>query len=202
VFGARHRGGPVSSIPLGSMAITTQVGSLEAIESSLQGFLAPLHLGADTMHDATHIRRIASRALEFAELYPCNVEILRVAAQLHGVVNSHESAIRKFLTTHGVPMNEIDRVIEAARESEKESEPRTLEGKLLHDAHLLEGDENFIITKSLVTGSARGQTLAETVAYLETHLDAYHCCLPANQIEYERRLQIARRFVASLKPEL
>ena len=154
------------------------------------------------MHDATHIRRVTRRALELAESYPCNVQLLRVAAQLHGIVKSHEFAIREFLIDHGATADEIDHVIEAARESEKESEPRSREGRLLHDAHLLEGDENFLITKSLVTGSARGQSLAETIAYLETHLDAYRCCLAENQIEYERRVQIARRFLALLKAEL
>ncbi len=178
------------------------MSDLGEIEPLLQAFLAPFHVGADTMHDATHVRRVSRRALEFAEHYPCNVGILRLAVQLHGIVNSHELAIREFLTGRGVTAGEIDQVIEAARESEKESEARTPEGQLLHDAHLLEGDENFLITKSLVTGSARGQTLEETIAYLEAYLDAYHCCLPANQIEYERRVHIARRFVASLKSEL
>ena len=178
------------------------MSGLGEIEPLLQAFLEPLHVGADTMHDASHIRRVSRRATEFAKHYPCNVGVLRLAVQLHGLVNSHELAIREFLAGRGVAPGEINQVIEAARESEKDSEARTPEGKLLHDAHLLEGDENFLITKSLVTGSARGQTLAETIAYLEAHLDAYHCCLPTNQLEYERRVRIARRFVASLKAEL
>jgi len=178
------------------------VGNLEGIEPLLHAFLAPLHMRADTMHDANHTRRVTRRALEFAEGYPCELAVLRVAAQLHGIVKSHELEIREFLAGHGVAEDEIDQVIEVARESEKEAEPRTREGQLLHDAHLLEGDENFLITKSLVTGSARGQSLAETVAYLEAHLGEYRCCLPAHQLEYERRLDIARRYVALLKPEL
>jgi uncharacterized protein len=178
------------------------MNNLEKIGPLLGAFLAPFHVGADTMHDATHIRRITRRALEFAERYHCNVEILRVAAQLHGVVNAHELETREFLSAHGVAKDVIDHIVEAACESEKESTPRTLEGQLLHDAHLLEGDENFLITKSLVTGSARGQTLAETVAYLESHLGEYRCCMSPHQIEYQRRLNIARQFLALLKPEL
>ena len=184
------------------MDSAARVSNLEKIEPLLAAFLAPLRLGADTMHDANHIRRVTRRAIEFAELHPCDLAILRVAAQLHGVVKSREFEIRQFLGGHGVAEDEIDQIIEVVRESEKEVEPQTREGQLLHDAHLLEGDENFLITKSLVTGSARGQSLAETVAYLEDHLGEYRCCLPAHQLEYERRLDIARRYLALLKPEL
>jgi uncharacterized protein len=114
----------------------------------------------------------------------------------------HESRIRQLFRDHGIMESTMNRVIEVAKESEKDASPATVEGRLLHDAHLLEGDENFLITKSLVTGSARGQSLAETLAYLETYLGKHRCCSEQNQAEYERRVQIARTFIAKLKPEL
>jgi uncharacterized protein len=175
---------------------------LDRIEPLLEAFLEPLYARKDTMHDWSHIRRITARAVELAQRLPCDSQLLRIAARLHGVVPEHEPTVRRLLIEHAVPKDAVDRIIEVALESDKAATPRTLVGKLLHDAHLLEGDENFLITKSLITGSARGQSLSETVAYLEDHLGAYQCYLPENQAEYERRVGIARTFLAKLKPEL
>jgi len=38
-----------------------------------------------------------------------------------------------------------------------------MEGKILHDAHMIEGGKIYLIVKSLITGSVRGQTLEQTI---------------------------------------
>jgi uncharacterized protein len=88
-------------------------------------------------------------------------------------------------------------------DSQKDSSPQSNEGKVLHDAHLLEGDENFIITKVLVTGSARGQSLEDTINYYQEKLHGrHHCCFVQNQDEYEKREKIVFKYLTKLKSEL
>jgi len=172
------------------------------IQHELIGFVAGFYKGKDTMHDWTHVERVRKRALQFSETKPCDLHLLSTAACLHGVISSHEDKIRVFLVDRGVPQADVDRLVSVAWESQKETAPESIEGQLLHDAHLLEGDANFVLTKTLVTGSARGQTLAETLAYFEANVGRCRCFFPDNQREYARREDIAREYLAKLKAEL
>jgi len=172
------------------------------IQQELTTFVEGLYTGKDTMHDWTHVERVRKRALEFSESKPCNIQLLSTAACLHGVISSHEDQIRAFLADRGLQQANIDRIVSVARESQKDTAPESVEGQLLHDAHLLEGDTNFMLTKTLVTGSARGQTLAETLVHFEANVVRFHCFFPENQREAARREEIAREYLAKLKAEL
>ncbi len=168
----------------------------------LRRHLAPVYEGKDTMHDLSHIDRITKRALELSDEKCTDIPLLRCAALLHGVGYSHESDVRELFKEEGIPESVAADVVSVAWESQKESPPISVEGKLLHDAHLLEGDENFLITKALVTGSLRGQSLRTTAEYIGNHLGAYKCAIPENQEEYERREIIASEYLAKLLKEL
>lgn len=172
-------------------------------QKRLANFVRPLYAGKDTMHDLSHIDRIRRVAFRLSQRLECDRDLLEAVVCLHGVIWSHEVEIREFLLRDGLSVSEADVLVSAAWGSQKDRSAQSAEGRLLHDAHLLEGDENFLITKTLVTGSARGQPLSETISYFEDHLlGQYRCYDAENQAEYERRERIAFDFIAKLKAAL
>ncbi len=48
--------------------------------------------------------------------------------------------------------------------------PETIEGKVLHDAHVLEGGKSYLMVKTLITGSVRGQSLEDTLEYMKENV--------------------------------
>ena len=75
--------------------------------------------------------------------------------------------------------NEIEKIVKIAWESQRNKVPETIEGKILHDAHVLEGGKTYLMVKTLITGSIRGQTLKETLEYMNKNvLNKNKCYLP------------------------
>ncbi len=138
----------------------------------IRAFAREHYKGKDIMHDFTHIERIKFVLDNLAKTTELafNEGLTEIALYFHGIIYSHEPTIRKFLEEVGLPEVDIETVTKIAWESQKESKPTTPEGLLLHDAHMLEGGRNFEIIKSLITGSVRGQTLEETMVYIENNL--------------------------------
>lgn len=155
------------------------------------------------MHDLSHIERVYALAQQLGLSHPHDPQVLLTGAYFHGVVYIREAAIRDFLESHGLEQPRIERIISAAHESQKEGSAETIEGRLLHDAHLLEGGKTFLITKSLVVGTLRGQTLPETVRYIEQHvLGKFRCYLPESQPLYAEKERFATEYLADLKAHL
>jgi len=159
----------------------------------------------DTMHDWSHINRCyisSQQVIKFNSLR-CDNKLLVSGLILHGVIYEEgmEGRVKEFLSGKAYKTDEIAKIIHVAWDSQKESRPETLEGGILHDAHLLEGDENFIITKVLVTGTARDQKLSQTVEFY------FDCVAKLNPLyyfdttksEYENRLNRAQEFFSSLR---
>lgn len=124
------------------------------------------------MHDLTHLERIevALEDLGKVEKLIFNPFITKAALYLHGIIYSHENDIKEFLESISLSPENIDWIIKVAWESQKEHKPESNEGLMLHDAHMLEGGKNFEIIKSLITGSVRGQSLEQTLVYIENNL--------------------------------
>jgi uncharacterized protein len=173
----------------------------------LRDFVSPFYVHKDLMHDLGHIERVLQMALSLSEPYEhqVNKELIIYGAYFHGVIRSteiHEQIIQ-YLKSQELNQNEIESIIQVALESQKEEIPQTLEGKILHDAHLFEGGKTFLIVKSLITGSLRGQSLEETVQYIERSiLDQFTCALPENHQIYKEKEEFARQFLNDLKPYL
>jgi uncharacterized protein len=128
---------------------------------------------------------------------------MMLGAYFHGIIYLREADIRRFLEDHSLSPSVIDRVVQIAWESQKESAPKTMEGVLLRDAHLIEGGKTFIIAKSLVTGAAREQTLEEIIRFIEERiLGKYACSLLEAQGLYEEKEEFARQFIEDLKANL
>jgi uncharacterized protein len=157
----------------------------------------------DIMHGLAHIHRLKRLAQEIAEGRDYDPETLMLGAYFHGVIYRKEAEIRQFLESQGLSKEGVDRALQAAWESGTSAKPETIEGTILHDAHLLEGGKTFLIAKSLITGTARGQTLDETIRYFEENvLGRVRCYLPESQELYEEKEQLAREFLADLKANL
>jgi uncharacterized protein len=94
----------------------------------------------------------------------------------------------------------IQDIITAARESLIDQTPVSLEGKILHDAHLLEGGKTFLITKSLITGTQRNKSLNETLAFIEINiLGKGKVYLNENENAYAEKQTFAKNFIDDLK---
>jgi uncharacterized protein len=173
--------------------------SIEEVEN----FVQPDYAVKDVMHNFSHIRRVRRLAEEIAKNHDHDPSILMLAIYFHGNIYRREAEIRAFLESKQLPREVVERVIQAAWESGTSAKPETVEGAILHDAHLLEGGKTFHIAKPLVTGTARGQTLEETLRFIEEHiLGKWQCCLPESQDRYQEKERFAREFLADLKENL
>ncbi len=94
----------------------------------------------------------------------------------------------------------IETILQIAWESQRSEVPETLEGKILHDAHVLEGGKTYMAVKTLITGSLRNQSLLETLEYLKHNvIDKQQCYLPETKKMCEEMNGWARQFVADLE---
>lgn len=171
--------------------------------SDVEEFVHQDYAAKDVMHNLSHFRRIFRVAQILARDHACDSEMLMLGAYFHGIIYFKQNDAREFLKEQGLSQERIDKVMQIAWESQKESEPKTMEGTILHDAHLIEGGKTFLITKSLVTGTARGQSLEATISYIEKNtLGKYRCYLPQAQKLYEEAEAFSKDFLADLKRNL
>ncbi len=173
--------------------------------AAIEGFVAPFYAAKDTMHGLAHIRRVLKKARYLArdDTDQFDTLALTYAAYLHALIDQEEPRIRRFLESQGLDAERVERIVRAAWESQKEERPQTPAGIILHDAHLLEGGRTFLVVKSLVTGTARGQSLEETLTYMEERvLGRFTCYLPEAQRLYAEKEAYARAFLDDLKAQL
>lgn len=157
------------------------------------------------MHDWTHIERVHRTAQKLVNLASIHVDpsIVEAALMLHGIIYTIEPEIRQFLTSIGLPQPVLEMIIKVAWESQKEERPITPEGLLLHDAHLLEGGKFFEIIKSLITGSVRGQSLLQTLDYIEQNLlGKGQCYTVPGQKQYQKMKATTLMIYQNLREEI
>ena len=168
-----------------------------------QQMVAPYYQDKDIMHDFSHIERILNLALEIGQTYQYDDELLQLGAYFHGMIYVEEAAIIQFLKAEGMAANRINQVVQIAWGSQKEETTESIEGMILQDAHLLEGGKTFFIVKSLVTGTARGQTLEQTLSYIDPHvIGQFRCLLPASQAIFEEKETFTKAFLTDLQQHL
>jgi uncharacterized protein len=172
--------------------------------SELEWFVAPFYAQKDVMHDLSHVKRVLRRARTISKKYHPDNTILTYAAYFHGIDRrEHKPALTRFLESQGLQKGEIAKIMRVARESQKESMPRTVEGMILHDAHLIEGGKIFLAVKSLVTGLKRGNSLRQIIDYFDRRIDGrFNCCLPETAMVYSEKEAFARSFFHDLKRSL
>ena len=169
----------------------------------LKAFVKPFYETKDIMHELGHIKRIFKIAKTISKNYKVNRDVLIYSAYFHGIIYNKEKQVKKFLKAQKLPEEKINKIIKVAWESQKHIKPETIEGKILHDVHLIEGGKTFLIVKSLITGTIRGQTLKETINYIEKNIiSKFKCYLPESQRIYKEKEKFAKEFLKDLKKNL
>ncbi len=150
-------------------------------EKALLEFASPYYEDKDIMHNMWHIelvQRMINRILSLSD-YDVDEEALKLATYFHGFIYSDEEKIRQWLIEQNYNEEMISKTIKIAWESQRSEIPETIEGKILHDAHILEGGKTYLVVKTLITGSVRGQSLIDTLKFMERNvLNKNNCYLP------------------------
>jgi len=176
-----------------------------ALLIAIETFSKPYYQTKDIMHDWTHIERVRRSVKKLVPQVGVTVDgfVVEAALAFHGFIYLDEAGIRQHLVDLGLTQERIDMVVQVAWESQKEERPLTIEGLILHDAHLLEGGQYFEIIKSLITGSVRGQSLKETLHYIEEHLlHKGECYTEPGKISYQQMKATTLAIYQSLHQEL
>ena len=150
-------------------------------EKALIEFVKPYYADKDIMHNMWHIELIQKMINKIISIgnYQVDNECLKLASYFHGFIYSDEPQIRHWMSDHNYTDEEIAKTVKIAWESQRSEIPETIEGKILHDAHVLEGGKTYLTVKTLITGSVRGQSLEETLNYMEKNvLNKNKCYLP------------------------
>lgn len=174
-------------------------------QKSLVEFVSPFYTNKDIMHDLSHIERMLNSAKKLLKHYPevPDIDLIVYGCYFHGFIYLREDLIRDYLKNQGEPAERIEKIIKVAWESQKDEIPDSLEGKLLHDAHMIEGGKTYLIVKSLCTGTARGQSLEQTLDYLEKHVLGQGECYLSEAIKtYTEMQNFAADFIKDLKDGL
>ena len=165
-------------------------------------FVIPFYKERDIMHDFSHIERICRKAVQIKQIMELRAddEVLLMGCYFHGIIRKYNDKVRYFLQNNLINKKRIEKIIQCALESHIQAIPMSLEGKIAHDAHLLEGGKYFMVAKTLVTGTLKGQTLKETVDFLEKNvMNEGVCCFAQNQEELLASKNIAREFIEEMK---
>lgn len=150
-------------------------------EKALLKFVKPYYADKDIMHNMWHIelvRKMVDKILSISD-YDVDKECLTLATYFHGFIYSDEKRIKRWMKEQGYDKNMIAKTIKISWESQRSEIPETIEGKILHDAHVLEGGKTYLVVKTLITGSVRGQSLSDTLNFMEKNvLNKNNCYLP------------------------
>ncbi len=150
-------------------------------EEKLREFSRPYYADKDIMHNMWHIDLVRRWVDKLIADYGYDVDYnaLLSALYFHGFIYSDQKIIEKWLAENGLNDLEIQKIVKIAWESQRPEIPETLEGKLLHDSHVLEGGKAYTVVKTLITGSVRGQTLEQTLDFMRNNvIDKNKCYLP------------------------
>lgn len=165
-------------------------------------FSTPYYEEKDIMHNMWHIELLLKSIDKIIHLgnYQVNKEHLIFAAYFHGFIYNHENDIRKWMIDERYSNEEIEKIISISLESQRPEIPISIEWKIIHDAHILEGGKTYLAVKSLITGSVRGQTLIETINYIENYvLNKNECYLPETIPLCEKMNKFTINFINDLK---
>lgn len=170
-------------------------------EKALLKFVSPYYADKDIMHNMWHIelvRKTVDKILSISK-YDVDEECLILATYFHGFIYCDEKRIKQWMISQGYDKMVIAKTIKIAWESQRSEKPKTIEGKILHDAHILEGGKTYLVVKTLITGSVRGQSLTETLEFMEKNvLNKNNCYLPETIPLCEEMNRYANNFFADI----
>lgn len=171
-------------------------------DKALLEFVEPYYADKDIMHNMWHIelvQKMVGKILSCSN-YIINEDCLRLATYFHGFIYSDEENIRCWMQLQNYDEEMISKTMKIAWESQRSEIPETIEGKILHDAHVLEGGKTYLIVKTLITGSVRGQSLIDTLNFMEKNvLNQNKCYLPETVPLCEEMNNYTNSFFKDLK---
>lgn len=144
---------------------------------TIREFVKEFYSKKDSMHGIDHVDRLYSTAIQLGRNENYNPDVLALAAYFHGLFPGLVETLKVFMIQLELDKPTIHLVLLATSESMTDSEPVSIEGTLLHDSHLIEGGKAYLVTKSLVTGAERGQTLPETIMYMKKNIFGKRKCV-------------------------
>ena len=162
----------------------------------------PFYEKKDAMHDISHIERVLKLARKIAGNYLIDKELMELGAYLHGVIHLEEGKVIDFLKGEQLSEERINEIRQVAWDSQRDKTPQLIEGKILHDAHLLEGGKTFMVAKYLVLGTANGESLEEILEFMRNQSPSYRCSLPESQDKYMEQKRYTRDFIDDLTDNL
>ena len=171
-------------------------------ERALFDFVEPYYIDKDIMHNMWHIelvKKMIDKIISISD-YEIDEECLMLATYFHGFIYIDEEKIKKWMLSQNYDDKTISKTIKIAWESQRSEVPETLEGKILHDAHVLEGGKTYLVVKTLITGSVRGQSLVDTLDYMQKNvLNKNKCYLPETVPLCEEMNKYTNSFYEELK---
>lgn len=174
-------------------------------KEQLRAFCTPYYANKDIMHNLWHIElmeRWVEKVIALGD-YSVDREALDYATWFHGFIYSDEQAVRAWLEQQGFSAERISKIVQIAWESQRPEVPETLEGKILHDAHVLEGGKTYVLVKTLITGSVRGQSLEQTLDFFHRHvLGVNRCYLPETIPLCQEMEQFTEDFLKQLEQDI
>lgn len=155
----------------------------------------------DFAHDFPHAERIFKLAKEIATRVEVRTDntMLVYGAFFHGFDKKHKQKIIKFLSLNKLSKQDVSKVLQTTSEVHNNTNPLSTEGKILHDAHLLEGGLYSIVLKSLVTGFDRKWSLIKTVRYIENKIGSFECNYAYTRNLYHEREEFAKKFTSQMR---
>ena len=172
---------------------------------ALLEFVEPYYVGKDCMHNMWHIELVWKMVNKIVSSsnYTVDWECLQLATYFHGFIYKDEEKIRDWMLSQNYDEEMISKTVRIAWESQRNEVPETMEGKILHDAHVLEGGKTYLLVKTLITGSVRGQSLIETMNYMkENVLDKNKCYLSETIPLCEEMNEYTNNFFEELSKEI
>ncbi len=136
--------------------------------NTVVSFARPLYELRDSLHGWDHVERILYWATQIWEKYLDTVDrrLVYLGAVLHGPVNDHRADVESWLSAFGYPRSIYERILTVTDESQTKNRPLSIEGKILHDAHTIEGGSYFRVLKPLLTGTYMRQPLDDTLEFI------------------------------------
>lgn len=164
-------------------------------------FSRPFYENKDPAHNFLHadkVYKLAKKIAQEVKIEHNNIYLV-CGAFFHGFDKKYEQKIVDFLLKNSVQEKEISLITQVAKETHNDTAAFSNEGKILHDAHLLEGGSYSIVIKSIITGISRGWTQKRIAAYIENKVGLFQCNFPYTQKIYKKRERIALKFADQMK---
>ena len=171
----------------------------------LKSFVKPYYANKDIMHNMWHIELVHKWVDKIIKLgnYNIDYEKLIYAMFFHGFIYSNGNDIKHWLKMRSFSNDKIEDIIKITWESQRNEVPTTVEGKILHDAHILEGGRTYLVAKTLIAGSVRGQSLLETINYMKQNvIDKNRCYLPETYSLCDEMNEYAKKFIEELEEDI